>query len=322
MADTVLTPDQIIADFGAYYIDQGQSLKDLHMRPFQPFETLENFTIIPETDTVFRASDVQVGEILQAYQDTFTPKGSASFNGIVINMFQQKIDQAFNPSNLVKSWLGFLTSNNTDRMTWPFVRWFIESYLLKQADKDLETAAIYGGAYVVPTAGAAGTAAQSMDGIKKLINASITAGDITPITSGTWSTDPVTFVTQFETWVQGIPQLYWGETIVFNMSKNLQLLFRQGMKKKYNMYYVQETDLDKVALFNNFSVAGRFSMNGSQKVWGTPKWNAWAPVRGYSNKDAFQIEKIDRKVKVYTDWWIGVGFLLQDVIFTNDQDLS
>ena len=322
MADTILTPDQIITDFGAFYIDSGQGLKDLHLRPFQPFETLEAFTIIPETDTIFRASDVQVGEILQSYQDAFTPKGSTAFKGIVISMFNQKIDQAFNPQKLVKTWLGFLTSNSTDRTTWPFVRWFIEAYLLKQSDKDLETQAIFGGSYLAPTDGTAGTAIQSMDGVKKIINAGISASRIVPITIGTLATDPIDFVNQIETFWKGIPEIYWGETIVFNMSKVLQLRFREGIRKKYNMYYAQVGELDKSPLFPNFSVAGRYSQTGSSKIWGTPKWNAWAPIKGYENKNAFQIEKIDRKVKIYTDWWIGVGFLLYDVIFTNDLETS
>jgi hypothetical protein len=322
MADTTLTPDQIISDFGAYYIDSGQGLKDLHLRPFQPFETLENFTIIPETDTIFRASDVQVGEILQSYQDTFTPKGSTSFKGIVINMFNQKIDQAFNPQKLVKSWLGFLTSNSTNRIEWPFVRWFIEAYILKQSDKDLEMSAIYGGSYVAPTEGTANTAAQSMDGIKKFINAGIADSRIVPIATGSLSTNPVTFVGQIETFFKGIPEIYWSEKIVFNMSKSLQLRFREGVRSKYNMYYAQQTELDQSPLFPNFSVAGRYSQNGSSKIWGTPKWNAWAPIKGYENKNAFQIEKVDRKVKIYTDWWMGVGFLLYDVIFTNDLETS
>ncbi len=322
MSDTILTPDQVITDFGAFYIDSGQGLKDLHLRPFQPFETLAAFTIIPEKDTIFRASDVQVGEILQAYQDTFTPKGNVSFKGITINMFNQKIDQAYNPQKLVKSWVGFLTSNNTDRTTWPFVRWFIEAYILKQSDKDLEMAAIFNGSYVAPTEGTAGTAAHSMDGVKKIINAGIADSRIVPITTGALETDPVDFVNQIETFWKGIPELYWGEQICFNMSKLHQLRFREGIRKKYNMYYAQQNELDKSPLFPSFCVDGKFGQNGSSKIWGTPKWNAWAPIKGYENKNAFEIEKVDRKVKIYTDWWMGIGFLLYDVIFTNDLETS
>ncbi len=324
MSDTTITPTQLISDFGGYYIDSGQSLKDLHLRPFQPFETLEAFTIVPENDTIFRASDVQVGEIIQAYQDDFTPKGNLSFKGITIDMFNIKIDQAYNPQKLVKTWVGFLTTNNTDRTTWPFVRWFIEEYLLKQADKDLEMSGIYNGIYVTPTAGTAGTTAQSINGVKKIINTKIAASKIVPIVSGDWETSPEDFVTQFEEWVSQIDELYWKETLVFNMSKKMELLFRKGMRKKYNMFYAQmgDPELAKIADFTNWSVKGRFSHGNSKKVWATPRWNAIAPVKGYENKNVFELEKVDRKVKSYTDWWMGFGFLLDDLIFTNDLELS
>lgn len=322
MPDTVITPDDVVSAFGAYYIDQGQNLNSLKNRPFEPFETLEAFTVYPSEETVFRLSDVQFGEILQSYQDTFTPKGSNTFKPVQIEMFQQKVDAAFNPNNLVKSWLGFLTSTNTDRTTWPFVRWFMEQYLLKQIDKDLELNAIYKGVLAAPTAGTAAAATTVMNGAKKLINDLITASKITPITTGAWASDPVDFVTQVETFCKGIPEKYWGETIVFNMSKLLQLRYREGKKKKYNMYYAQETELDSIVFFPNYSIAGRYSMNGEDKIWGTPKYNAWAPVKGYSNKNAFQLEKVDRKVKIYTDWYMGLGFVMPDLIFTNDRNLS
>ncbi len=322
MADTVITPDDVITAFGAYYIDQGQNMTNLKMRPFQPFETLEAFTVFPTDETVFRMSDVQVGEILQPYQDTFTPKGSVTFEPVQIGMFQQKIDQAYNPNNLVASWLGFLTANKTNRLEWPFVAWFISVYLMKQVDKDLETKGIYSGVYAAPTPGTAGTAIGAMNGAKKLINDAITASKITPITFGTPATDPVDFCVQVETFCKGIPELYWGEKIQFNMSKTLALRYQEGRRIKYNMYYAQESDLNKIGLFPNFEVAGRFSMNGSNKIWGTPLYNAWAPVKGYSNKNGFELEKVDRKVKIYTDWWMGIGFVMYDLVFTNDQDLS
>lgn len=322
MSDTVITPDQVIADFGAFYQDGGQSLNDLRMRPFLPFGTLEAFSVIPTNDTILRMSDVQVGEILQAYQDTYTPKGAMVFKPLTVDMFEQKIDQAFNPTKLVKSWLAFLTSNKTDRTSWPFVRWFIEAYILKQVDEDLETKAIYTGTYAAPTSGTAGAAINAMNGIKKIINDAVTAGTISPIATGTLSTTDVTFVNQIEAFVQAVPEKFQNETMELNMSIKLRNRFRRGMRAKYNMAYAQMTELDKVTDFENITVAGRLSQSGSDKIWMTPKANAVAAVKGYENKNAIELEKVDRTVKLYTDWFIGVGFLLKDLVFTNDQDLA
>lgn len=214
---------------------------------------------------------MQVGEILQAYQDEYPPKGQVVFRPVAINMFEQKIDQVFNPTKLYRTWAAFLTTNSTDRTTWPFPKWFIEKYLLGQVDEDLETKAIYGGSYVAPTTGVAGAAVNAMDGVKKIINSGITAGTITPIVTGTLPTDEVAFVTAIEAFVAALPIKYQAETMKLNFSIQLRNRWRRGMRKKYNMNYAQVAELDNVTDYENITVAGRVSMGTSGKIWMTPK---------------------------------------------------
>ncbi len=322
MSVTTITSADVVTEFGSYYLDNGQNVDLLKMRPFEEFGTMDAFTVIDTgMETILRLSDVQVGEIIQPYQDAFTPKGSVTFEPIQIPLQQMKIDQQFNPSKLANSWLGFLTSNNTDRTTWPFTKWMLEVYLMKQSKKDYELSLIYTGSAASPTAGTAGAASTSMDGVKKLINAGITASTITPITLGTLSTTPATFCTQIETFVASIPEVYWKENMVINMSRTLRNRYRAGRRAKYNMYFAQFTDLDQVADFENISVVGRASQVGSVKIWMTPKYNAIMGVKGFSNINGFEVEKVDRNVKVYTDWWAGIGFLMNDLMWTNDSEL-
>ena len=321
MADTVINAGTIIADYGSYYIDQGQNLADLNMRPFQEFGTKDAFTVVETTDTILRAVNVNVGEILQGYQDDYTPKGYVGFADGDIPLFPVKVDQAFNPTKLVNTWLGFLTSKKTDRKTWPFVRWFIEEYVFKQIDDDLEMKAIFNGVYAPPVAGVANNAVDIMNGVKKLLNNKVTAGTVVPITTGAPSADPKLWAQQVETFCKGVPEKYWGKTLKLNMSRTLALRYAEGRKLLYNMYYAQETELSKVANFETISVEGRASMINSKKIWMTPKENAVLAVRGFSNKQVVELESVDRKVKIWTDWWMGAGFIMDELIWTNDQDL-
>lgn len=319
---TTITPTDVITEYGSYYIDQGQNMQSLLMRPFEPFGTREAFTNVPTDNTQLRYSDVTVGEILQPYQDTYTPKGSVVFKPVTIDLKQVKVDQSFNPNNLVYSWLGFLTNNNTDRTTWPFVRWFIDQYLLKQVFEDLEKKAIYTGDYLAIAApGTAGDAVDVYDGMKKIINDGITATTISTIATGAPAVDPADWVTQIEEFAKGIPELYWDKSMVINMSRTLALRYREGKKKKYNMYYAQESDLASVSSFPGLTVAGRASMNGANKIWASPKENLVFATKGFSNASAFELEKVDRTVKIWTDFHVGWGILLKDLMFTNDQDL-
>jgi len=74
--------------------------------------------------------------------------------------------------------------------------------------------------------------------------------------------------------------------------------------------------------FENNIVTGRASMTGASKIWMTPKQNAILAFKGGSNQNIVQVEAVDRQVKVFTDFWIGPGFIDDSLIWTNNQDLN
>jgi hypothetical protein len=317
---TVITIADIIAQFGAYYIDSQQNLDRIHQQLFEVGGTQDAFTTTPTEDTVLRYSEAEVSEVLQPYQDAFTAKGGVDFKPVSIPLYQVKVDQRFNPNNLAASWLGFLTDKKTDRTTWPFIKWFIEAYLLPKIKEDMELAAIYKGVYVAPTAGTPGAASTSMNGVRKLINDGITATDITAIVTGAPNATPATWAGQVETFLKAIPEKYWATPMELNMSRTLALRFKEGMRTKYNLNYALADDLSTLLDFP-VTVKGRGSMIGSNKIWMTPKNNARRATKWGENQNMFEIEKVDREVKIYTDWWEGVGLVIPGIVFTNDQDL-
>jgi hypothetical protein len=321
MPDTTITPTDVIAAYGSYYQDRGQSQKDLLMRPFFPFGTREAFTNFPTNDTKVDWSGVEVGEILQPYQDAYTPKGSVVFKPVTVSLAQVKVDQKFNPNKLVNTWLGFLTNNKTDRKTWPFIRWIIDVYLMQQLLEDMETKAIYTGDQSAIVPGTAGAAADCIDGIKKLLNDGITAGSITPINTGALAADPKDFCTQVEEFVKQVPKRFWKKKMTLNMSPDNHLKYVEGKDQKYNTQYAKENVLATVKNFTNITVADRQSMDGSDKIWMTPIENVVFPVKGFANASGFELESVDREVKIWTDFWFGLGFLLKDMVFTNDVEL-
>lgn len=323
MADTTITITDVLSQFGSYYIDGGQGTKDLLTRPFFDFGTREAFTNIPTDSTQLRFSDVQVGKILQPWQKTYTPKGSVTFKPVTIDLKPVKIDLQLSPEDLKQmfySWLGFLTSTKTDRSTWPFVRWIIEYYALQQQFEDIEMDLIYNGdelAIAVP--GTAGNPADVQDGIKKIINDDIALME--QISTGAFSNDPKEFVGQIEDFVKQVPKRYWSKPMQVNVNPDNEVKFKEGMQQKYNTYYAQVTDTATVRNFSNFSIKSRMSMDGSDKIWATPKPNAVFAIKGFSNSNGFEIEKVDRTVKIWTDYHMGWGFLQKDLVFTNDLDM-
>lgn len=314
-----ITVTDVVSQFGAYYIKGSQAEKDLYKLLYNQTDISELFTLMPGTDTLIRKSDARLTEIVQPYQDAFTPKGALTFKPVEIALFEMKIDIQENPSKLEASWLGFLTGEGIDRKSWPFVRWYMEVHIIRQKKRDMEKQAYFAGVYGAPTAGTAGAANTVMNGINKVRKTHITNSRTTPITIGAPSTDPVTWCEQVETFVNAIDEDARQEDMVIAMSKVLHRRYRAGKRKKYNAYYDQTPELNLVTDNDNISVKGYDSMSGSSVIWTSPKWNN---ILGQKRSNAgFQVENVDRNVKIFTDWWEGLGFIIPEYLFTNDSDL-
>ncbi|HYC29545.1 MAG TPA: hypothetical protein VEB42_12020 [Chitinophagaceae bacterium] len=319
--------DEVITAFGEHYINEGQNMDNLHMLPFEESDTKEAGTVIETDQTVLREANVEVQELLQQYQDDFTSKGGVGFKPVMIPLQNIKIDVGIIPHKLIKSWLGFLTNSGNDHETYPFIQWLVENYILKQAREDMEMKAIYKGVYAAPVEGTAGSPDKVMNGIEKLLNdladLGAAADGIDPITTGDLSLLSATaFVTAIEDFWKSVPEKYrYNYSVDLNMSRAFRDKFKQGMRDKYNVNYQQTNQLLQLMDFENVSIAGRASMTNKKRIWTTPKFNLLLPVKGFSNKNAFDVQKENRKVKFLTDWWEGAGFVQPQLIWMNEAEV-
>lgn len=316
----------IKSEFGSYYIKQGQNMSRLVQQLYQPSVTDSVLTPLITDDQIYRSSESRFERVLQPFQKAWTPIGKTKFIPVAIEQFNQKIDTEEYPDELKASWLGFLAPTATrpalDRKIWPFIRWFIEVHLLPQARQDYELTEVYEGVVRAVIAGQPGAAGTVMNGLKYGINNGILDGRTTVINTGALSTDPVTFVDQIEAFVDAINTLYWMIPLDLNMNQVLERRFVRGYHKKYG----QDTDYknnpkDQVK-FTNITISGLPSMNSSDKIWCTPKNNVLKLGKETLNQKVVRIENVDRLVKMYSDWWSGVGFVIPELIFTNDRDLG
>ncbi len=312
----------VVSEYGAYYLNHGQNAQSLVQKLNYRSEFDSLFITTPTEDTVIRRGSSVMSRLLQPFQKTWSPTGEVTFKAAPINLYKQKVDFQDYPDELAETWLGFLADEGLDRKQWPFVKWLIEKHILPQTVEDYEINEVYAGAYAAPgvpgTAGAAGTA---MEGANKIINDHITATDITPIVTGALSTTPATFVDQVEAFVDSIDALYRTAPMTLAMNHVQSVIFKRGMREKYNVNYEQTSDLMAVMDYPNVQVGGFHAMGSSGKIFCTPRFNAIRGVKRISNLNRVEVENVDRQVKIYTDWHVGVGFIIPELVFTNDQDL-
>lgn len=317
----IVTTD-LDAAYGAYYVQGSQNERNLYTKLFQSAEfDADLFEMVPTDDTQYRDALVTQSRVTQGFQLAWTPTGTTTMRARPINLFELKIDVEESSYQIEKTWAGFLHKEGADEMSQPLPKWMIESLIIPQHVEDVELNATFNGVFAAPTAGTPGPVGSMLNGVRKIINDGVTATTISPIATGAFSTTLATFLGQIETFVAGIEQKDREKPMILAMNKNLALRFRQANRAGYNLNYAQLDEISRIADYPNIQVKGYAAMGTSDKIFCTPMGNAKMPVKKNSERSRFKFEVVDRRLKVYTDYWKGYGFVDHSRVYTNDRDL-
>jgi hypothetical protein len=322
-----ITATAVVTEWGAFYRAEGQNIKDIITKLMQRSVTAGYFPTRITDKTILEKVTAEFARVLQRFQKGYTPIGGTTFEPTKIPLYKLKIDLLETPDDLEESWLGFLADSNLDRRQWPYIKWFLMNTLI-QADKDLELNEIYAGVPGTITAGTATAAGTSLKGIKKQINEFHAAGKTNTVVMGAvpaTATDAgkKDLVKYVEDMIKATPRLLRNELDFVFLSEDLHDDFRDGMRLTYNVNYESVADNKITQLRNdNIKLVGLPSMVGAKKIWTTPSWNRQGGFKKPANGKIFEVEKVDRAVKVYTDYYKGFGFWIPQYIVTNDVELT
>lgn len=318
----------IVAQWGAYYKPGSDNEKNLRNFFYKMAETAAFFQTRPTEDTIYRGTLAQLSRIVQPFQKAFTPIGDFDFTPNEFALFKLKVDLQEYPDDLEKTYLGFMANlPEADRSKWPFVRWAVENHIKPRMEEDLEVNEYFYGVYAAPGAGVAGAAGTAMDGLRKVIRGYNTAGRTNlgngAIVTGAPAADPADWCTQVEEFVRSIPRLFRSKVDKIFMDPDLELRYRDGKEKKYNVNYKQEADLTNINKFPSISVQAVESHAGSNLIWTTIPVNRIAPIKKPGMKDTLTAKEYSpRQVSIYSDWWFSLNFEVPEFLFHNDQDLA
>ncbi|WP_338765930.1 hypothetical protein WAF17_02685 [Bernardetia sp. ABR2-2B] len=316
-----ITITQVVAMFGAYYVQNTANMKNLIQQIYQAEKTASFFRIMPTMSTVYRRATSELGEVLQKYQADFTPKGTIEFKPEQYELPWLKVDLEFVPDELVQSWLGFLAGSGYEKEKYPFIKWFMEDHLIPKMKEDFETA-IYMGVDGAVTPGTATSAIAIMDGIRKQINDYVADANsgINVIVTGALDNDDKIFVRQVEDFCDQVAEKF-GMPMELFMRPSRFKSYRRGRRSLYNENYAQVPDSQLLDVEDtNIKVVNSPSMATSDKIYMTPAKNRARPIRLPKNKQLIDIDREIRKVRMFSDWHEGACFDTPKFIWTNDQD--
>lgn len=307
----------LVTAFGSYYLNEGANLERLKSAIRQPAVTPSYAKPIVTESDVYRSANTVLGEIVQAFQKAFTTKDDITFVPNEIRLRNAKIDVSLYPDDVKASWLGFLASlTDVERANWPIIRYILESEIAPQIAHDMETKAYWGGAYVAPTAGTAGTAAGTMDGLKKLIDTGLTATTINAIALTALPT-PSTMVEAIEEFHDDMlasNQALEGAKIrIFMEPKFLRNYFRD-QRNTFGANINYQAGVATIDFSSNVELVALPSMAGSGYIFATPVDN-FLHVRKVNGMQSPKVEESRREVALMLDWYEGIGFAYNQLVY-------
>lgn len=311
-----ITTTELAAALGDYSRKQGPKLLT---RLYQKTESENYMTTIIGVKDEYVGTTVDISELMQAFQCGWTPKGVVAINPIINKVRPYKVDLDFEClEKLQRSYESSLFEEGKKPSEQPIAEYIMKLMIDKLTEEKELNAAL--AEYVAPTTGVAGSAANAFDGFLTTLKGLITAGSVTPITTGALSAAGL-FDT-LEEFVTEIPALYRKKGGVLLMSDTRATQLYIDHRNSFSTtYYPDKPFMIKFAN-TAITAVGLTSMEGSDRVLMTPKSNFYRMIDIHDSitKGAIQVENNKRGLSIWFDGKIGYGFGRTEEIFCNEQE--
>ena len=327
----------IITEFSAWYLANRANLTNLKNKLFTPNDTEQHFTLQPIASTRYETAYGIMARVTQPWKQTWSPTTALTLKPKVIQLQKLKIDLEEMPDQFENTWLAFLarpnatdTAKNLDRATWPFIRWYLEMYVIPQHKEDLCLNEDFFGVQTAPVGGATpGAAGIIYDGIRKQIDDNVTAGITHQVVTGALEVVNTDFVKQLEDWVRSILAAYPylnGRALKLFMNQNHATRYKNGFRDLYgvhqdfsglNKQYIVDTKVEVVGL-NSMLNDPADPGTASDRIFLTLPENCTTLVKLGDNKDYFKVEGLKRTLYLYTDYFRAIGFEQDQYVYSNE----
>jgi hypothetical protein len=327
---TTIDSTELADEFGEYMSQFNVQLEIFRLLT-QPTES-QKYMTTKMGITTWKASKAVITSVVQQFVAKWTPLGSSTFTPIEIQNRRHKVNLPITPDDITDSWLGYLYNEQVTPDQMPITRYIVEKLLRPKIDSDIEMLLIANGVYEPlgsVTEGDAGQATgKSMDGYLTILrNLKATPGNtanwygtsdpvfgagVTTITSA----NVVDVLESFASWVKKTAPLYHAKGLNLFIDPEVEDLFQFAYRDTFPT--TKNEDGRKVGPdFSKLTFVPLEAMRGSGIFFSTPKENFIRLIHeneaGGATRLFFQVENYD--VKVFAEFWLGVGFALEELVF-------
>ena len=311
----------IVSEFGSYYREGQGNLDRLVRKLLGGSSTLSlpGIRHIKTDATVYETANVFSTETVQRYQHGFTPKGETTFVPNKIELQHLKVDQLYAPDAIEDNWLGFLAGDEGQELKdWPIVRYLLEKVLADRVAADREAMIFNAGDATTVTEGTAHPLEESFSGFDSACAAAIDANNPYPahLVENIGELNATDIFTQIEAFANAIDGKLQNVEMIYFVAPEMARAYLQK-KRALGFYNVAADDQINLKVdFNAHRVFGAPGMTGmTTLMFATPATNILHLTKRDFGIRNIRVREQDRDVKVLADWWEGVGFADNDLLY-------
>ncbi len=309
----------LTASLGAYHRERSDELystlieRDHEMQLFQTIAGIKDEYVLTE---------VQLTEIIQAYQKPWTPKGDVKFLPNILKLRRIKVDMELDPVDLERTWEGARIDGSLPEGQ-QLLEGYIFDYIMKRIKKDLRKVLILG-QFVAPTPGTAGAAINTFDGILTQYLMAL-AGNLidNPFHSGPLT--PSNIREMVEATYDNIDQDFKEEDLIMLMGADRLRWYKRDYRSEFGAntdYNAPGKEMVTATIDGtNTQMIPVPAMNGKDSLIITTRDNLKRLIDGTGEDKDFNLRfQVNRRIiEVLGDFKMGVGFpIIKGLVWGND----
>ena len=304
-----ISASQLKSVLGSYFRTNNHIVKSM---VYQPTELTPYMTEVAKVKGRFPALNNVLDHLVQGFTTTWNELGTSTFAVNELTNYHIKVNFPIVPDDIENSWLAELNGRNMKPADRPITQYIADTLKGKvNADRNyLHGQGVYDAAQL-------GTFGYAMNGLVKVLTDGAANNDQSMYKIPIATLTPANISDVVEDFESKIPQPFYDTMMPIFMSS----VNARAYKAAYRAEWGRNLDYEKGALTESYltgrPIVGLSCLNGSNLMFSTPKEN-FLHLTDLDNIPAVtDVQVLDYKVKIFMDWWEGIGFWINQMVFVS-----
>lgn len=314
---------ELLTEFGTFLSQNQQNLM-LIRELVNGFTSAEHFTSVPAV-TEYRAVRALITSVVQQFTNKWSAAGKTKFTPLTIKNRRHKINFPIVPSEVLDSYMFHLYDEGLAPDQMPITQYIINVLLFPQILEDIELRMVFKGKFVEKEfdSDEPGIPEDSMDGLETILVEAKTTGDkginfYKGKPGFNWETATAKeIIDHVNGFVDFLSPLYKTKAMNIGISAENLRRYERAYKEVWGQNSGQAGDFGTRKVDYSLNVLVAYDgMYSSPIMFSTPKQNQ---VKLRHKNEApnviNDVQKHDYEVRLYGEFWLGVGFAIGEAVF-------